>query len=91
MRREIKEIEFSAHQTTGIHLHPGPVFGYIVEGTITFQIEGRPVTVLKAGDAFFEPANTRIIRFDNATGRRVKFIAYYLLGKKDHDLIKMLE
>jgi len=89
-RVEIKEINFAAQQKTGLHLHPCPVVGYIVEGTVTFQVDGQAVQSLKAGDAFYEPANTKILRFD-ANDDKVKFIAYYLLGKDDHDLIKMLK
>ena len=37
------------------HRHPGPVSGYVLEGTFEFQVEGGPVIILKAGDTFFEP------------------------------------
>jgi quercetin dioxygenase-like cupin family protein len=37
------------------HRHPGPVSGYVLEGTFEFQVEGSPLKVLKAGDNFFEP------------------------------------
>ena len=37
------------------HRHPGPLFGYVTEGEILFELEGRPPRVLKAGDAVFEP------------------------------------
>ncbi|MGI5501337.1 cupin domain-containing protein [Lentzea sp. CA-135723] len=37
------------------HRHPGPVYGYVVEGAILFQLEGQPERTLKAGEAFFEP------------------------------------
>lgn len=89
-RVEVKELRFSAQQKSGLHLHPCPVIGYIAEGTILFQAEGQPAEVLKGGDAFFEPANTKIIHFD-AQDQPVKFIAYYLLGEDDHELIQMLE
>ena len=36
------------------HRHPGPVTGYILEGTFEFQVEGGKVLTLKAGDSFFE-------------------------------------
>lgn len=36
------------------HRHPGPVIGYVLEGTFEFQVEGGPVQTLKAGDSFFE-------------------------------------
>ena len=34
------------------HRHPGPVNGYVIEGTFEFQIEGGPLQTLKAGDTF---------------------------------------
>jgi quercetin dioxygenase-like cupin family protein len=89
-RVDIREIDFVARQKTGLHLHPSPVVGYIASGSILFQVEGQPQQTLKAGDAFFEPANTRVLHFD-AIDQPVKFIAYYLLGKDDKELIRNLE
>ncbi len=37
------------------HRHPGPIFGYVTEGEILFELEGEPARVLRAGDALFEP------------------------------------
>ena len=37
------------------HRHPGPISGYVLEGSFEFQVEGKPKRVLKAGDTFFEP------------------------------------
>jgi quercetin dioxygenase-like cupin family protein len=91
-RIEVKEIEFKPSQATGLHLHPCPVTGYIVKGTVFFQVEGEAVKTLKAGDAFFEPANARILRFDNTSATEpMTFIAFYLLGKDEGELIRMLE
>lgn len=90
-RVDIREITFSAHQRTSLHSHPCPVLGYIAEGAFLFQIEGEPEKLLPAGAAFFEPANTRITHFDNATDRPATFIAFYLLSAGDHELIEMLE
>lgn len=90
-RIEVKEIEFKPGQATGLHLHPGPVTGYIAKGTVRFQVEGQPVVILKAGDAFFEPPNIRILHFDNvSTTEPMTFIAFYLLDEGEHELIRML-
>jgi quercetin dioxygenase-like cupin family protein len=37
------------------HRHSGPVFGYMVEGEMIFELEGEPEYVIKAGEAFWEP------------------------------------
>jgi len=90
-RVEIKRIELAPGQATGPHRHPCPVVGYIVSGTIRFQIEGRPSKKLQAGDAFFEPVDTRIPSFDNASPREpATFVACYLLAAEEHEIIEML-
>lgn len=40
------------------HTHPGEEFAYILEGTLEYQLEGKPPITLKAGDALFIPAGT---------------------------------
>lgn len=37
------------------HRHPGPGFGYVVEGDYELGIDDRPTKVFKAGETFFEP------------------------------------
>lgn len=38
------------------HRHPGHhTFGYVMEGTYEFAINGEPPRLLKAGDVFYEP------------------------------------
>lgn len=37
------------------HRHPGPVVGYVLEGTYEFQVDDQPLRTLKPGDTFFEP------------------------------------
>jgi quercetin dioxygenase-like cupin family protein len=89
---EIKEIVFQPSQKTGLHFHPCPVVGYIAEGIVAFQIEGNEERTLRAGDAFFEPPNAKILKFDNASDSKgMKFIAFYLLDANEDQLIEMLE
>ncbi|MGH9377089.1 MAG: cupin domain-containing protein, partial [Terriglobia bacterium] len=37
------------------HRHPGPVFAYILEGTIISQVEPGPPITYEQGQAFYEP------------------------------------
>ena len=89
---EVKQINFKPGQATGLHLHPCPVIGYIITGTVLFQVEGKPTQTLQAGDAFFEPPKMRILHFDNASATEpMTFIAFYLLEQKNQELITMLK
>ena len=62
-----------------------------MHGSSMFQIDGQTAKTLKAGDAFYEPAITRILHFDNPSDEEsTRIVAFYLLDRADHDLIKML-
>jgi quercetin dioxygenase-like cupin family protein len=37
------------------HRHSGPVFGFMLEGEMLFELEGGPPYPVKAGEAFWEP------------------------------------
>ncbi|MFI6740991.1 cupin domain-containing protein [Nonomuraea sp. NPDC050451] len=37
------------------HRHAGPVFGYMLEGEMIFELEGESERVVRAGEAFWEP------------------------------------
>jgi uncharacterized protein YndB with AHSA1/START domain len=90
-RVEIKRVTLAGHQNTGLHLHPCPTVGHVTEGVILFQVEGQPARELSAGDAFYEPANVRMLHFDNPRAEPATFIVYYLLGAGEHDLIRLLD
>jgi quercetin dioxygenase-like cupin family protein len=78
-RVEIREMRILPGYAGGQHVHNGPVVGSITEGSVTYQIEGQPATVLRAGDVFYEPEGVRIARFD-AGEDGVTFIGYFLLS-----------
>lgn len=42
------------------HRHSGPVFGYMLEGEMIFELEGEPERVIRAGEAFWEPGGDLI-------------------------------
>ena len=90
-RVDIREIRFAPGQQTGLHRHPCPVVGYVAKGTILFQVDGEPQKTLHEGDAFFEPANRKMLHFDNASSTEpAVFITFYLLGAGESELIQML-
>ncbi|WP_354687095.1 cupin domain-containing protein [Cupriavidus necator] len=40
------------------HAHPGEEVAYVLEGTLEYQLDGKPPVTLKAGEALFIPAGT---------------------------------
>jgi quercetin dioxygenase-like cupin family protein len=47
------KVEIPVGGREGRHTHPAEVFAYVVEGTVTFDVEGRPTATFRAGDSFF--------------------------------------
>jgi quercetin dioxygenase-like cupin family protein len=78
-RVQVREIRILPSQPAGLHVHNGPVFGSIVAGSVVYQIDGQPASVLRPGDVFYEPEGERIARFD-AQDDGVTFLAYFLLS-----------
>ena len=42
--------------TSPKHWHPGEELVYVIEGTLEYQVEGKPPVTLKAGDVLYIPA-----------------------------------
>jgi quercetin dioxygenase-like cupin family protein len=49
------EVTYEAGKGGQPHRHPGPVFGYVLEGEYEWAIDDAPARVLKAGETFYEP------------------------------------
>jgi quercetin dioxygenase-like cupin family protein len=72
--------EFQPGGTVGRHTHPGEEVGYILEGTIVLEQEGKPSVTLGPGKTFFIPAGT----VHNATNRGTapaRVLANYIVEK----------
>ncbi|HEY9413798.1 MAG TPA: cupin domain-containing protein [Pseudonocardia sp.] len=50
------------------HRHPGPAFGYVLEGEMVFELEGEPPRVVRAGEAFWEPGGD-VIHYQDGNSR----------------------
>ena len=50
------EVSLEPGEANAAHRHPGPVFGYVLEGEFEWAINDEPAKVFKTGDTFYEPA-----------------------------------
>jgi quercetin dioxygenase-like cupin family protein len=50
------EVTFGPGVASPPHRHPGPIYGYVLEGEFEFAVGDGPVQKLKAGETFYEPA-----------------------------------
>jgi quercetin dioxygenase-like cupin family protein len=49
-------VDFAPGATAAKHNHPGEEIVYVIEGSIEYQLEGKPPVTLKAGEVLFIPA-----------------------------------
>jgi quercetin dioxygenase-like cupin family protein len=51
-------VDFSEAAVFGRHTHPGEEIIYVLEGSIEYQLDGKPPVTLRAGEVLFIPAGT---------------------------------
>ena len=72
--------EFQAKATVGRHTHPGEEAGYVLEGAIVLEQEGKPAVTLKAGQTFFIPPGT-VHNATNNESATARVLATYIVEK----------
>jgi quercetin dioxygenase-like cupin family protein len=67
------------------HRHPGHhTFGYVIEGSYEFGIDGEPPRTLKAGDTFYEPPSALHSTSRNPSAdQRLKIVVFMVADQKN--------
>ena len=73
-------VEFAPGVGFGKHWHPGEEIVYVLEGSLEYQVEGKPPVTLKAGEVLFVPAGTVHAAKNVGSGNAVE-LATYLVEK----------
>ena len=73
-------LEFAPGAREVRHTHPGPLSGYVMEGTLTLEHEGRPTATYKAGEAFYVEAGKVHVGINDTTVH-LKFLATLVVEK----------
>jgi quercetin dioxygenase-like cupin family protein len=73
-------VEFAPGTSFPRHSHPGEEIAYVVAGKLEYRLDGRPATILEAGDALFIPAGT-VHGVTNLGGNEGSELATYIVKK----------
>ena len=67
------------------HRHPGHhTFGYVIEGTYEFAIDGAPGRILNAGETFYEPPTAvHSVSRNPSVDERTKIIVFMVADQKN--------
>jgi len=66
--------------SSGKHRHPGVEVGYLLEGSLIIEHDGRPVATLKAGDSLTND-NTAVHNARNPNTTPTRVLAVYVVDK----------
>jgi quercetin dioxygenase-like cupin family protein len=72
--------EFQPGASPGKHTHPGEEVGYVLEGKLLLEQDGKPAVTLNAGQAFLIPAGT-VHNATNTGAGTARVLATYIVEK----------
>jgi quercetin dioxygenase-like cupin family protein len=82
-------VDFDPGSSFPRHTHPGEEIIYVLEGTLEYQIEGKPATTYKAGDVLFIPAGAIHSAKNVGSGNGAELATYFVeKGKPLVTLVK---
>ena len=81
-RREVIQVrvDFDPGYVSPKHIHPGEEIVYVLEGSLEYEVEGKPPVRVKAGEVLFIPAGT-IHAAKNVGSRKGAELAPYIVEK----------
>jgi quercetin dioxygenase-like cupin family protein len=82
-------VELDPGVAFGKHWHPGEEIIYVLEGSLEYQVEGKPPVTLKAGDVLFIPAGTIHAAKNVGSGHGVELATYVV--EKGKPLVVMVK
>ena len=84
----VVEVTLAPGQVEAAHRHPGPAFGYILEGEYEWGINDEKPKIFKAGDTFYEPTGClHGVGRNPSKKNKTRFIATVLHPEDAKDIV----
>jgi quercetin dioxygenase-like cupin family protein len=82
------EVDYEPGEAGQPHRHPGPIFGYVLEGEFELGLGDEAVKTLKAGETFYEPTGIlhRVSR-NPSTKARTRVLAVVLHPREARNIV----
>ena len=82
------EVTLAPGQVEAAHRHPGPAFGYVLEGEYEWAVDDNKPKIFKAGDTFYEPTGClHGVGRNPSTKDKARFIAVVLHPEDAKDIV----
>jgi len=82
--REVVQVrvDFSPGAAFGRHTHPGEELVYVLEGSLQYEVDGKPAAALNAGGVLFIPAGTIHSAKNIGSGNGAELATYFVARGK---------
>ena len=89
--REVVQVrvELDPGVAFGRHTHPGEEIVYVLEGSLAYEVDGKPPVTLKAGDVLFIPAGAIHAAKNVGSGNGAELATYIV--EKEKPLVVMVK
>ena len=89
--REVLQVrvELDPGVAFGRHWHPGEEIVYVLEGSLEYQVDGKPPVTLKPGEVLFIPAGTIHAAKNGGSGNGAELATYVV--EKGKPLVVMVK
>lgn len=82
-------VDIDPGKTAPNHRHPGEEIIYVIEGSLTYRLQGQPPVTLKAGDVLFVPTGVVHSATNVGRGNAAELGTYIVpIGKPLVELVK---
>ena len=82
------EVTLAPGEVEAAHRHPGPAFGYVLEGEYEWAVDDNKPKILKAGDTFYEPTGClHGVSRNPSKKNKTRFIAIVLHPEDAKDVV----
>jgi quercetin dioxygenase-like cupin family protein len=82
------EVTLAPGQVEAAHRHPGPAFGYVLEGEYEWAVDDNKPKLFKAGDTFYEPTGClHGVGRNPSKTNKARFIAVVLHPEDAKDIV----
>ena len=82
LKAVLLEIRYHPGEASPPHSHPCAVMGYVVEGSLRTQVQGKPEMIYRAGQSFYEAPNAvHLVSANASTTEPARFLAYFICDR----------
>lgn len=84
------KVSYAPGKKSAGHMHPGPVFAYVLEGEVESQLEGKPPVVYKAGQSWYEaPGEHHIVSRNASKTKPAALLVWMVKGEHEEPVLPL--